>query len=59
MGGFAARVAADLQELVEIDGDADAGDAAGLDVRPADDGKGSTSRGRGVAACTGTARACP
>lgn len=40
MGGFVARVVAGPQELVEADGDADAGDAAVLDVRPADDGEG-------------------
>jgi hypothetical protein len=40
MGGFAARVVAGLQELVEVDGDPDAGDAAVLGVRPADDGEG-------------------
>ncbi|KUL24338.1 hypothetical protein ADL12_37650 [Streptomyces regalis] len=40
MGGFAARVVAGLQELVEVDGDPDAGDAAVLDVRPTDDGEG-------------------
>ncbi|MCX5258901.1 hypothetical protein OOK27_33015 [Streptomyces canus] len=38
--GFAARVTAGLQELAEIDGDPDAGDAVVLEVRPADGGGG-------------------
>ncbi|MFD3538212.1 hypothetical protein ACFWUQ_01760 [Streptomyces sp. NPDC058662] len=40
MGGSAARVIAGLQQLEQVDGDPDAGDAAVLDVRPTSDGEG-------------------
>jgi hypothetical protein len=48
VGGSAARVTAGLQELAEVEGDPDAGDAVVLDVQPVGDGEGSPSP-RGVA----------
>ena len=38
--GLAARVTAGLQELAEVEGDPDAGDAVVLDVQPVGDGEG-------------------
>jgi len=43
VGGSAARVTVGLQELAEVEGDPDAGDAVVLDVQPAGDGEGLAS----------------
>ena len=40
VGGSAARVTAGLQELADVEGDPDAGDAVVLDVQPVGDGEG-------------------
>jgi hypothetical protein len=40
VGGSAARVTAGLQELAEVEGDPDAGDAVVLEVQPVGDGEG-------------------